>query len=487
MASISKDFPLSFYAVEPVALNEGEKKLAAAFLDLVLRRSSVEQFCMQTGFRESDALESFVNSIDDTKVGKPAEADLFASFKRNVGEFAAQFDVDAGKVAKNVADSVYGYRIVQPLFDDPDLEEIMINGHGKPVLVYHKALGPCKTNLVFKSERELSNFVAQISRAAEREDGKRSLFEDLRLADKSRANITFPPATRDITVTIRKFRKQPMSMIDLVSSGTLSAELAAFLWMAVDGLMLYPLNVLVVGGTASGKTTTLNALSTFIPPSERLVTIEDTLELNFYGRENWVAMEGGENAGLDELLKNSLRMRPDRLVVGEVRGSEAETLFTAMNIGHRGTLGTLHANSDRDAVKRLENAPMNVPRALIPLVDLVVVQHRVNDRRKGLLRRVVQVSEVSRLEEQIALNEVYKWSAADDEISRTEVTSESFEKLAKASGLSIKSVKEELEHRTELVNYLIEHGIRSNEDVLQFMQAYYAELAGVKKEAEKGK
>ncbi len=487
MASVSRGFPLSFYAVEPVALSDGEKKLAGAFLDLVLRKSSVEQFCLQTGFGESDALESFVNSIDDTKAGKPAEMELLESFRRNVREFASQFEVDADKVAKSVADGIYGYRVVQPLFDDADLEEIMINGPGRPVLVYHKALGPCKTSLVFKSERELSNFVAQISRASPREDGKRVLFEDLRLADKSRANITYPPATRDITVTIRKFRKQPMSAVDLVSSGTLSAELAAFLWMAVDGLMLYPLNILVVGGTASGKTTTLNALSSFVPPSERIITIEDTLELNFYGRENWVAMEGGTEAGLDELLKNSLRMRPDRLVVGEVRGSEAETLFTAMNIGHRGTLGTLHANSDRDAVKRLENAPMNVPRPLVPLVDLVVVQHRVNDRRKGLLRRVVQVSEVSRIEDQIALNEVFKWSAADDEISRTEVTSESFEKLAKASGLSINTVKEEAAHRTELINYLIGRGIRGNEDVLQFMQAYYAEIAGVKKEGEKQK
>ncbi len=483
MASISKGYPFSFYSVEPVAYSEGEQKLINAFLDLVFRRLSVEEFCTQAGMKDCEALDSFVNSIDDTRVGKPVPTEALASFKRNVKEFCSQFDVDAEKVAKGVAESVYGYRLLQPFFDDGDLEEIMVNGAGTPVIVYHRLHGPCKTNLSFKNERDLSSFVAQISKA--NAEGRPIVFEDLRLADKSRANISFPPATRETVVTIRKFRKQPMSVADLVRANTVSAELAAFLWMCTDGLLLYPLNILIAGGTASGKTTTLNALSSFVPPAERIVSIEDTLELNLAGRENWVAMEAGADAGLDALLKNSLRMRPDRLIVGEVRGSEAETLFTAMNIGHRGTMGTLHAYSDRDVVKRLENAPMNVPRALIPLVDLIVVQHRINDRRKGLLRRVTQVSEVSRIEDNIALNEVYKWNPATDEIARTDVTSESLEKLARASGININAAKEELERRRDLISYLLERNVSAPADVAQFMQAYYMEVTGQKKKEQK--
>ncbi|MFA6049527.1 MAG: ATPase, T2SS/T4P/T4SS family [Candidatus Micrarchaeia archaeon] len=479
MATVSRGYPFSFYSVEPVAYSESEQKLVSAFLDLVYRRLSVDDFCAQAGMKDCEALDSFVNSIDDTKIGKPVSQEDFERFGKNVREFCSQFDVDAAKVAKSVADSVYGYRVVQPFFDDGDLEEIMINGAGTPIIVYHRQLGPCKTSLSFRNDRELSSFVAQISRATG--EGRRVVFEDLRLPDKSRANISFPPATRETVITIRKFRKQPMTFVDLVRNGTVSAELAAFLWVCGDGMMLYPLNVLVVGGTASGKTTTLNALSAFVPPSERIISIEDTLELNFAGRENWVAMESGTEEGLDGLLKNSLRMRPDRLIVGEVRGSEAETLFTAMNIGHRGTMGTLHANSDRDAVKRLENAPMDVPRALLPLVDVVVVQHRINDRRKGLLRRVTQVSEVSRIEDQIALNEIYKWDPREDEIYRTDSTSESLEKLAKATGSNVNALKEELGRRRDLIKYLIERNISTPADVAQFMQAYYSETTGQKK------
>ncbi len=480
MASVTKGYPFSFYAVEPVALSNGERKLVSAFLDLVFRRMPVSQFCSESGISDSDALESFLNSIDDTRVGMPAKVEKFDLFKKNVRSFAEAFEVDADKVAKAVADSVYGYRAIQPLFDDGDLEEIMVNGIGTPVLAYHKEFGQCKTNLSFKNEHELSLFISQISRDAYLEE-PRGVFEDLRLPDKSRANIARPPAAKETAITIRKFKKQALSALELVANGTMNAELAAFLWACVDGMMLYPLNILVVGGTASGKTTTLNALSSFIPPNERLISIEDTLELNFEGRENWVALEASKNAGQDALLKNALRMRPDRLIVGEVRGSEAETLFTAMNIGHRGTMGTLHANSDRDAVKRLENSPMNVPRPLIPLADLIVIQHRVNDRRKGLIRRITQVSEVSRIEDQVALNEIYKWNAELDEIERTEMTSQSLEKLALATGKSINAVKEDVGHRLDLISYMMEHGIKGRDGVAQFMQAYYSELSGAEK------
>jgi flagellar protein FlaI len=194
-------------------------------------------------------------------------------------------------------------------------------------------------------------------------------------------------------------------------------------------------------------------------------------------------METSSKAQLEDLVRNSLRMRPDRLIVGEIRGNEAEDLFTAMNIGNRGILATLHANSDRDAVRRLENAPMNVPRSMLPLLDIMVVQHRMFDRKKGrLVRRVMQVSEVSRLEDEIALNEIYTWNAEASVLEPTKLASESKEKLAKATGKSIREVSEEVLRRKRLVEYLVEKNITEQERVNQFMRTYYGELLRADKE-----
>ncbi|MFQ5405641.1 MAG: CpaF family protein [Candidatus Micrarchaeia archaeon] len=473
MVSITPGYPFSYYAVEPLPLDEDEQKLSEEFVELVLRKTSPEEFSKKLGFADAEVLDNFLNSVDGTRVGKPLKATQAESFKKNIEEFCKEFDVDGKKVAREVFGKVYGYKVVQPLFEDDALEEIMINGLGLPVLAYHRQRGICKTNLVFRNSHELGVFISQLDLPL---SDKKVVFEDLKLADNSRANITFPPATHNTVVTIRKFRKQPMSVVDLVENGTLSKHLAAFLWVCVDGMLIYPLNILVAGGTASGKTTTLNALSAFVPPSERIISIEDTLELNLSEIENWVALESGRGITLEGLLENSLRMRPDRLVIGEVRGEEAEGLFTAMNIGHRGTLGTLHANSDRDAVKRLENAPMNVPRGLIPLADLIVVQHRVHDRKKGLIRRVIQVSEVSRIEDEIALNEIYKWNPREDVIENVSATSEAIEKLAKASGRNINHVREEVKRRIQLMDYMIKHNVRSQREVGEFMRAYYSEM-----------
>ena len=364
----------------------------------------------------------------------------------------------------------FGYRVLQPLFDDPELEEIIINGAGIPVMVHHRDLGICMTDLSFPTEHELSNFLSQMGATDSQP------FQDVMLPDGSRANVALSPPAIHPTITIRKFRYQPMSVVDLIQNRTLSPELAAFLWVAADGLLLYPLNILIVGGTASGKTTTLNALSVFVPPHERIVSIEDTQELNFSQRKDWVALEADRNISLDDLLRNSLRMRPDRLVVGEVRGPEAETLFTAMNVGHRGTMGTLHANSDRDAIRRLENPPMSVPKELLPLVDIIVVQQRVNHRKKGMIRRIVQVSEVTSIENNVAVNEIFKWDAATDELIASRGTTESKEKLARAAGISINQGTEEVESRRQLIEVMLQRNITTQKDISLFMQAYYLEL-----------
>ncbi len=215
---------------------------------------------------------------------------------------------------------------------------------------------------------------------SERPSTVRPRFWMPRLEDGSRLNATIPPASPyGPTLTIRKFLKNPLTIISLIKNRTINPRVAAFLWMCVDGLDYKPANLIVSGGTGSGKTTFLNALAVFIREGTRLVTIEDTTELQLM-HEHIVRLEtippgrdGTMEISMDTLLKNSLRMRPDRIIVGEVRGSEAVTMFTAMNTGHDGCMGTLHANTAKETATRLMSPPMNVAPIMLTALDLLVV------------------------------------------------------------------------------------------------------------------
>ena len=233
---------------------------------------------------------------------------------------------------------IIGYGEIDPLILDDDLEEIMINGTGKPIFVYHRIHGMMKTNLQFNDEKKLREIIDSIARQINRRIDQESPILDGRLLDGSRINATIPPISADgPSLTIRKFKRDPLTIIDLIKSKTLNVELSAFLWLCIDGLGVKSANAIISGGTSSGKTTTLNALSAFINPKERIITIEDTLELQI-PHEHVIRMEtrpaNVENKGeltMNDLVKNSLRQRPDRIIVGEVRSDEAITLFTALN------------------------------------------------------------------------------------------------------------------------------------------------------------
>ncbi|MFH1750288.1 MAG: ATPase, T2SS/T4P/T4SS family [Candidatus Micrarchaeota archaeon] len=247
--------------------------------------------------------------------------------------------------AEAVVKEMAGYGIIDPLIDDDFLEEIMIIGPGKPVFVFHRKYEMMKTNIVFYEDRDIINLIDKMARTVGRRIDIQSPLLDARLPDGSRVNATISPASiNGSTLTLRKFRKDPFTVIDLIKYGTMDIDVAAFLWVVGDGYGALPANILVSGGTASGKTSTLNVLSSFIPRDERIVSIEDTAELAL-PLEHWVRMEvrpasaeGTGEISMDTLVKNSLRMRPDRIIVGEIRGEEGFTLFTAMNTGHRGAV-----------------------------------------------------------------------------------------------------------------------------------------------------
>jgi flagellar protein FlaI len=381
------------------------------------------------------------------------------------------------EVAYYVIQELVGFGKIAFLLDDDELEEIIINGSEKPVFVFDRKNGLCETSLKYDSDEEIMSLIKKTAAFVSKKVGKEHPLLDARLPDGSRINATIPPASpNSLTFTVRKFRKRPMTVAELIDNGTMTSEAMALLWMCVEGFHIYPLNFLIVGGAGSGKTTTLNALTVFMPLHERIITIEDTLELNLFDRENWVQLESrpgpqGELT-MDDLLKNAIRMRPDRIIVGEVRGSEAETMFVAMDVGHQGTMGTLHANTARETLTRLQNAPMNVPPSLFSLLDMIVMQHRIYGP-DGLVRRITQISEVSVMEERVLLNDVYTFNRQKQAVQRSELPSQVFERFAFYTGLSKQDIKRELRNRALILDNLVENKIFDYLRIRDTVTQYY--------------
>jgi flagellar protein FlaI len=358
----------------------------------------------------------------------------------------------------------------------------MVNGVNTPIFVVHRKHGMCLTNFEYKKHEQLDKLIKWMSDYSGREISEERPLFDAHLPDGSRVNVVVPPAApHGPAVTIRKFKKVPYNIIELISIGTLSTDLASFLWVCVEGFGLSPCDILLAGGAGSGKTTLLNALSMFIPRTERIVTVEDTLELNFSFIDNWVSLEAtpyslGEGSQLDmpSLVKNSLRMRPDRVIVGEVRGNEAETLLVAMDIGLDGSMGTIHANNARETTIRLMEPPMSVPVRMIPLIDLIVVMNRIFDRKTGLVRRVTQVAEVSGVEKDVVqLGDVYLWDIETDQVNRTMYPIMLKEKIAKGAGITLKRLNTELYIRERILKYMVDNNIKDNCEVITLFQRYH--------------
>jgi flagellar protein FlaI len=504
---IYEGFPYSFYEVKKPKFNEKEQKLANALTRFLARISSLGELESQTKGIGKGLVKPFKDKIvaeveNQGLMDKLPEPKDYLAVKNELTELIKKntsFKKDSNNLATYVLDHSIGYGPFAPLMRDPHLEEIMLNGYDKNLFVLHKEYGMCRTDImVEKNDRFIVSLLNRIARQAQRKFDLSSPLLDARLPDGSRANATYPSVTPfGPSLTIRKFTYIPLSIVDLIANGTMSSELAGFLWVMGEGMNIEPKNIICTGGTSSGKTTTLNALSTFINYRDRIVTIEDTLELDLGGRENWVQMEAKPKTKetpqitMDELLQNALRMRPDRLVVGEVRGPEAHTMFVAMDTGHAGCLGTLHANTAREMMVRLKSPPMNVPEQMLPLLDLILVHYRMYHREKGLIRRIAQVAEVARMNEKVLLSNIFEWSPKTDQVKRTDMPSHALEDLSGKTGLSKKALQKEIMVRQRILEWMLENNIKSTPDVEKIIQEYYfdpnAILEKVSKFSESGK
>jgi flagellar protein FlaI len=384
-----------------------------------------------------------------------------------------------------------GLGIIEFLLQDRNLEEIVVNSAKDPVWVYHIKRGWLKTNILISSENQIYEYAASIGRRVGEQITNLSPLMDAYLPTGDRTNATlFPISSGGNTLTIRKFARRPWTITDFIQQKTLSLDMAAFLWLAIQ----YELNIVIAGGTASGKTSLLNSLTCFIPPNHRVLSIEDTREIQLPRFLHWIPLttrppnpEGKGEVTMLHIMINSLRMRPDRIIVGEIRRSrEAEVLFEAINTGHS-VYSTLHANTAEEAFRRLVNPPINIPVALLGGLQLVAVMHR--DRRKNI-RRVLQLTELipsSGLKEmRIDLNTTYHWVAAEDKVIPLAKSYRAMSDIKLYTGMMEKDIETDLQNKKEILDYMAKNNINDINTVGRIVSDYYRDPGAVLKAVRAG-
>jgi archaeal flagellar protein FlaI len=375
-----------------------------------------------------------------------------------------------------------GYGKIDPLMKDPLIEDISADGVQIPIYVWHRDYESMPTNIIFNDSEELNSFIVRLAYMARKNISLATPILDASLPDGSRIQMTYGKEVtrRGSTFTIRRFRADPLTITDLISLGTLSPEMAAYFWYAIENRA----SILVAGGVASGKTTILNCFSMFIKPGLKLVSVEDTAELNL-PHENWIpsvartgfgdTRDGAGAITLFDLLKAAVRQRPDYLLVGEVRGEEAYTLFQAMATGHLG-MGTIHGESASSVIHRLGSEPMNIPKPLLTMIDAITVQLRTEVDGKPT-RRTRAVTEIVGLDpktKELITNEVYRWDARSDTFEFSG-HSHILEEKMNRKGLNEDEVRKELHKRRTVLDWMVKKGIRKYPDVVSVIRDYYAD------------
>lgn len=409
------------------------------------------------------------------------EFNVFTALEGKLALMASQEEVDSyiEKVIKSVhptatkeeVDQIItdsrSFGVIDKYLKDDNIEDIMVN-NTLNLFIYQGNVGEVKTSDKIASKKELSLLVARMKMYNTRSVANRNIF-DVHLPNGSRANIVETPMGPDIT--IRNFKNRALSIIDLVNAEELSYNMAGRLWLYAEGLGMRPANLLFGGMPAAGKTTLLNAMFSFFRPEQRIAVIEDTYELNTVTQENCVRLETSVDLTMEELVKNTLRMRPDIIVVGEVRGAEAVDMMTAMNIG-KICFSTIHASTTRDIVTRLEHNPMNVNRDIIPLIDALIIVSRVRERNQ-YARKITQISEISGIETQILLSDLFTYDYKTHQGSDILPSITYRDALAKLTGYQPTEIILEEKRRAQVLEKLNALGVRDLTSINGFCKEYY--------------
>jgi len=400
--------------------------------------------------------------------------------KLRVDEKRAEDEKVIQKLLYYVKRDLVGYGKIDVLMHDPDIEDVSVDGPFIPIYIYHRRYENMETNIAWDVEDELDSYVIRLAQRCGKHISVAKPVIDATLMDGSRIIMKYgrEVSTKGSTFTIRKFREEPFTPVDLIKFGTLNSLMAAYFWLAVENGM----SLLFVGGTASGKTTSLNALAVFIKWQMKIVSIEETREVNLL-QPNWIANatregiggESGDTGKVDmfDLLKAALRERPEYIIVGEIRGAEAYVLFQAMATGHT-AYSTIHAESVPQLVARLENKPINIPRVLIPIIDgcSIQIQTRIGGRR---VRRIKEFTEVIGLDPntgELLTNNVFTWDPKTDTYI---FASKSYilEKIMLKSSYTRETIQAELKQRQNVLDWMVRQGIIDFRKVSKIIAEYY--------------
>ena len=422
------------------------------------------------------------SEIIDPKKGAELKKKFFDASVQEFRKYLKTADEEALKALSGIMlHSMYGLGRIELLMADNMLEEVTINSSQTPVMVYHLKHGWMKTNVFMGSEDETYNLASQIARKAGREITTLNPILDAHLLSGDRVNATLQPiSSYGNTITIRRFARRPWTITDFIGqSHVMSVEMASLLWLA----MQYEMNILIAGGTASGKTSVLNALSAFIPSYHRIISIEDVREIMLpeHMRSNWVPLttrnpnpEGQGQVSMLELMQSSLRMRPDRIILGEIRRErEAEVLFEAMHTGHS-VYSTIHANSSQQVLRRLTEPPINIPPLEVEAIDFVLVQHR--DRRLNT-RRTFEIAEIESGVSggQLEINTVFKWQPREDEWESVAPATKFVRTLNLHTGMTESEIGKELEARAAVLQWMLDNSVSGINEVGKVMNAFYTD------------
>ena len=446
------------YEVEEPILNDSQKKMLKQIEDAMIEIININMVVEKTP-------EAIIKYLNETSRFIANDLGLKLS------------DDDYKKIFYYLYRDFVGFNEVDPLIKDYFIEDIECNGINTPIYIIHRAYKNIKTNVRFDSMEKLASFVEKIAQRCGKYVSYASPIVDGTLPDGSRVNATYTQeiTSRGPTFTIRKFTKIPWTPTQLIAFRTLSPEMLAYLWLVVQ----YKGNILIAGGTASGKTTLLNAISFFIPPEARVVSIEDTRELSL-SRENWLPSVARSSVGLSgvgevsmfNLLKASFRQAPDYVIVGEVRGEEASVLFQGMASGHA-SISTIHADSVDTLIKRLETPPINLSPTLINTIDAVAIMTHavVGKQETRKLREIVEVVEVT--PQGIAMtNTPLIWNAREDNFYFKK-TSHVFQKISERFGFTVEELNKEFKVRTLLLNELTKRKIFGFKEVQDIINHYF--------------
>jgi flagellar protein FlaI len=404
-------------------------------------------------------------------------------------------DVSKERVMYYLIRDFVGYGLIDVMMTDTSIEDVSCDGTKVPIYIFHRKFQSMRSNLMFNNDDEANSFIIGLAQRCGKTISVAEPLLDATVPDGSRLQATLARevTTRGTSFTIRRFRDNPFTPVDLMKMKTMPVDLVAYLWMAIE----HGESMFVVGGTASGKTTTLNALFLFIPPQMKIVSIEDTREINI-PHENWIAgltrQGGGSKSGgtrtvsdidMFELMRAAMRQRPHYLIVGEVRGKEAYTLFQAMATG-KTVYSTIHADSVRSMVHRLENPPIELPRLLLSSLNLVLLQGQVKVGRQ-MTRRVKGIIEIVGIEpetNELITNTVFSWNPANDQFSYNG-HSFLFEKIMSAKNLTSDQMKEEYQSRMDVLQYMMKVNVKNHVEFAKIIAGYYRDSNAIVVEARK--